>query len=198
MQTIYDPGVATERWQWYVIHCKHLFERRAALALEELFGVATYLPELRSTIRGHTQTTPYFPGYLFARVDLEEVAPNRINSAPGVVRLVAFDNQPQPIPAPAIQLIEQRLSELNAQGGMLAHSFRPGDTVRLKRGPLQGLEAVFVGPMKPIERVRILIDFLGQQREAEVDVVCLEGAIAPASHAHGRRTRGKGRPIRQH
>jgi hypothetical protein len=48
--------------------------------------------------------------------------------------------------------------------------------------------------MRPAERVRVLLEFLGKEQEALVPVEDLEAAGGPAKRP--RRTRGKGRPIR--
>jgi transcriptional antiterminator RfaH len=184
--------------QWYVVHCKYFNEAHAAMALTDLLGIETYLPEVRRRFRGKLQQAPFFPGYLFAHMDLGEVALSRINATPGVLRLVSIDDQPQPMPAAAVELIRERVNSLNAHGGIIPHNFQPGDIVRLKRGPLEGLEAVFVGPMKPVERVRVLIDFLGRQSEAEVDVDLLERTMPVPHTLKARGTRGRGRTIRQH
>jgi transcription elongation factor/antiterminator RfaH len=180
---------------WYATHCKPFKERYAANALAEQLGLTVYLPEIKRRFRGQIRYAPIFPCYLFVRVDLQAVTLNRINNTFGVVRLVTIDDIPQPVPTSVIDMLRQRVDHFNTHGGLLNHSFRPGDTVRLKEGPLQGLEAVFVGPMKPSERVHILIDFLGRHREAEVDVDTLERAAA-AVPKRERRTRGKGRHIK--
>jgi hypothetical protein len=60
------------------------------------------------------------------------------------------------------------------------------------------MEAIFMGPMEPSERVRVLIDFLGCLRETEVDLVTLEHANSGPTHKLERRTRGKGRFIKRH
>jgi transcriptional antiterminator RfaH len=111
-----------------------------------------------------------------------------------VIRLVAFGGVPKPVPARVIQALQARLAEIDAQGGLPQHPFKEGDRVRLTGGPLAGLEAVFVGPMRPAERVRVLLEFLGQEQEALVPVADLEPAGGPARRP--RRTRGKGRVIR--
>lgn len=180
--------------QWYVVHCEPLKERWAATVLHERLGLAIYLPEIRRRFRGQVRYAPLFPRYLFVQVDLQQVAPSTINTTPGVVRLVSFDNMPVPIPASVIDALRERVDSLNSAGGLPQHNFRPGDTVRFTSGSLRGLEAVFVGPMRPSERVRVLIEFLGSLREAEVAVDLLEPA-APAVKRE-RRTRGKGRKIK--
>jgi hypothetical protein len=58
------------------------------------------------------------------------------------------------------------------------------------------LEAVFLGTMKPSERVQILIHFLGQIREVDVDVDMLERPSSMPTLKRARRTPGKGRRVK--
>lgn len=182
--------------QWYVIHCEPLKERWAASVLRERLGLTAYLPEIRRRFRGQVRYAPLFPRYLFVQLDLQQVALSKINTTPGVVRLVSFDDMPVPIPASVIDALRERVDSLNSAGGLPQHNFHPGDTVRFTSGSLRGLEAVFVGPMRPSERVRVLIEFLGSLREAEVAVDLLEPAAPAAVAKRERRTRGKGRKIK--
>jgi transcription antitermination factor NusG len=182
--------------QWYVVHCKYQKEAQAAAGLKERLSLSVYLPEVRRHERGQLRCAPFFPGYLFVCADLGIVALSQINTLPGVIRLISFDDLPQPVPAVAVEEIRRRIDELNISGYFAAHDFRPGDTLRLKRGPFQGFEAIFLGPATPRERVRVLIEFLGDLRTMEVDVAQLERDAAGAARPP-RRTRGKGRTIRR-
>jgi transcriptional antiterminator RfaH len=166
----------------------------AAGLLEQRLTAAVLLPQVRQRTRGQMRSAPLFPGYLFVELDLEHVEASAVNNTPGVIRLVAFGGVPKPVPGRVIAALQARLAELEAQGGLPQHPFKEGDRVRLKEGPLAGLEAVFVGPMRPAERVRVLLEFLGQEQEALVPVEDLEAAGGPGKRP--RRTRGKGRPIR--
>jgi len=181
---------------WYVVHCQPLKEWYTAAVLTDQLGLTVYLPTVLQPFRGTLQRAPLFPRYLFVQANLEAVAPSTINAAPGVVRLVAFEEVPQPVPAATMAALRRRVDQLNTQGGLPVHGFQPGDAVWLTGGPLQGLEAVFVGPLKPRERVRVLIEFLGQLREAEVQVALLEPVRAAPAPQRARRTRGKGRRIK--
>ncbi len=182
---------------WYAVHCKPLREWRAAAMLESYLQLAVYLPEIRRRFGRRLQRAPFFPGYLFIRANLQEVKLSSINTTPGVVRLVAFGGAPQPIPDAAIGAIREEVDRFNAQGGKVEHDFQLGDTVLLRDGPLQGLKAVFTGPMKPSERVRVLINFLGDYWQAEVNVGLLEHVDAGPADKRERRTRGRGRKIRK-
>jgi transcriptional antiterminator RfaH len=183
---------------WYAVHCKPLRELQAAIALESYLQLVVYLPELRRRFRGQVQRSPFFPGYLFVRANLQIVRFSSINTTPGVMRLVSFGGAPQPVPDAAIEAIRELVDDLNRLGVLPEHNFRPGDTVQLKDGPLQGLKATFAGPMKPSQRVRVLINFLGGCRKAEVDVHLLERVGPEPTTSRERRTRGQGRKIRQH
>jgi transcriptional antiterminator RfaH len=182
-------------YHWYVVHCKPHKEWQAASALTERLGLATYLLELRRCSRGRVQRAPLFPRYLFVRMDLQTVGVSHINATAGVLRLVSFGGAPPSIPETVIEALRQRVDILNDHGGLLEHGFHPGDTVRLTHGPLRGLEAIFIGPMKPSERVRVLIEFLGQPREMKLPVDILERAGTSPAPKRERRTRGKGRWI---
>jgi transcription antitermination factor NusG len=183
---------------WYVVHCRPFKEWQVGAALEAHLGLQVYLPEVKRRFRGKIQWTPFFPRYLFVAANLEEVQLSRINAMPNVLRLLAFDDLPQPVPAAVVDGIRRELDTLNAMGGLPEHGFCPGQKVWIKRGPLRGMEAAFVGPMKPSERVQVLLEFLGEIREVEVDVDALEHTSSGMAFKLERRTRGSGRKIRQH
>jgi transcription antitermination factor NusG len=106
---------------------------------------------------------------------------------------LSFDDQPQPIPTDIVENLRQRVAAINQRGCLLDHGFQPGDTVRFKKGPLYGLEVVFQETLHPYERVRVLLEFMGQINRVDVAVGDLE-QVAPKQHLP-RRTRGKGRKI---
>ena len=185
----------TTRNQWYVAYCQPLKERQVAAALENSY-VESFLPLIQRQTNGRKKYMPLFPRYLFLHVDLNSVGMYTIRRTPGLVKLVAFGETPQPVPAASIAALRQQVDTINAQGGLLEHSFQPGNAVRLTKGPLQGLQAVFIGPMHPSECVQVLLNFLGRLNKVEVDVHQLEHAEPAVPAQRERRTRGRGRPIR--
>jgi transcriptional antiterminator RfaH len=191
----YTPSIVYATCPWYVVYCQPSKEQQTAVALRDRLAVGVYLPEVKQRLHGKLSLRPLFPRYLFVQADLHCVAPSQINATQGVCALVTFSQQPQPISAPLIHAIRQRVDHINEQDGLPDHQFRPGDTVTITRGPLQGLDAVFEGPMKPHERVRVLIDFLGELRKAEVPIDTLQSATAQSGFKQPRRTRGKGRAV---
>lgn len=182
--------------QWYVVHTKPRQELLVAALLEANAELAVYLPQVAQPRKAKASRTALFPGYLFVQADLSQAPASAIDKTPGVVRLVQFDGRPQPVPDATIDRLQERVAEWNRQGGLPQHPFQPGATVRFTDGPLRGLEGVFQGPMRPTERVHVLLSFLGSLNEVEVDAALLEPAGQRRPDRPPRRTRGKGRAIR--
>lgn len=167
-------NISSSSDSWYVVHCKPRRELFAASILRNQLEIFTFLPESTICLRGKVRQVPFFPGYLFIQVDLQKVALSRINSSPGVLRLVGFGGYPQSVPDIVIETISKEMNSLNTAGSLSPHSFCPGDWVRVKKGPLQDLEMVFVGPTTPSKRVRVLLHLLGRLKEVQIDVDALE------------------------
>jgi transcriptional antiterminator RfaH len=181
--------------QWYALHTKPNSERQVAQALADR-GLEPYLPIVRRQWRGGWREMPFFPCYMFAHFDIDEVGISAVSYTPGLRRLVSFGPKPATVPEVAVEIIRQKLDQIADQGGLPALDLLPGDRVRIVEGPLEGLHAVFEGPMGPAERVRILIQFLGQVNRAEVPAASLERVRENKVAKRQRGTRGRGRWIR--
>ncbi len=153
---------------WYALSTKPRQEDLADLSLRRL-GVETFYPQLQEdrVIRRKRQTTvaPLFPGYLFARFDVEAQY-RAVNFAQGVRRLVTFGADPATVAEVVIESIRSRL-----EGGYIR--IRPvplqrGQRVRISQGPLQGLEAVLDREMSGSERVIVLLRTLAHQTRVVV------------------------------
>jgi transcriptional antiterminator RfaH len=157
---------------WYLIHCQGKKERYASHVLENQLGLSTFFPEYTHCSHGKIRKLPLFPGYLFAQLDLQLIPLSRINAMPGVIRLVVFGGEPQPVPLDVIEAIHKRLAQFNAAS---LRPFQPGEIVRIKQGgPLQDLEMIFVGPTTSRRRVTLLLNLLGRSKEIQVDIEKLE------------------------
>ena len=191
---------------WYTLYTKPNAEYQVATALCKR-GIEIFLPEVASPHPRHKgRKRPLFPCYLFIKVDFEKGGLLSVRWTPGLRHVLAFDNRPMPLPDRVIKLIQRQVERLNTAGGWTAHAFQPGEKVQITGGPLQGLLAIFEGPTKPSERVRVLLDFLGQARRATVSVADLEKTssfnefrtphkIQSLAPRRSRRTRGQGRRI---
>lgn len=182
---------------YFVVQTKTGSELLAAAMLEQHLGLATYLPEVVQRRGGASVRRALFPGYLFVESEPAAFVRSAVDGQPGVVRTVAVDHVPCRVEATVVDALRVRVAAVNAQGGLPSHPYKPGDAVRLTRGPLAGLEAVFVGPTTPAERVEVLLRFLGRQQMTRVAPDELEAVANPVGiEERPRRTRGRGRPIR--
>lgn len=185
-------------WCWYAVHTKPNAEYRAARLLQEK-ELEVFFPEVRSwkPRRGY-RTEPLFPGYLFVRADWENVPLAAVTWTPGVRRVVGFGGRPAVVPDEVIGFIRDRLERLEARGGLRPHMLKPGQRVRFVAGPFQGLEAVFEGYLRATDRVRVLLEFLGQVSRADVPAThVVPVASEPVTRSRPpRRTRGRKRWIR--
>ena len=139
--------------------------QRDMLALHFLrqAGFETYAPRLRErrTVHGRkvVRTPLLFPAYAFVFIRLQWHA---ARWAPGVIRLVMDGAAPARVPDAVIDEIRARevrgLIELPKPP--LA---RPGDAVRVLRGPFAGRLAIYAG-MKPRARVEVLLSLLGSRQ----------------------------------
>jgi transcriptional antiterminator RfaH len=187
---------------WYVLHSKPNAEYQVVGALQGR-GIQTYLPEIEtSKARPRRKRRPFFPCYLFVKTDFREMGLSQLRWIPGLRRIVAFDDQPMPVSDEVIDLIRDKLEDVNSTGGWPTHTFQPGDAVRITQGPLQGMLAVFEKPTTPAERVQVLLNFLGQASRlwlpsADLEKVPEATQSRTANPARcSRRTRGGGRRIR--
>jgi transcriptional antiterminator RfaH len=165
---------------WYVLHVKRYEEHRVVLRLATK-AIPTFLPlaeSLRRDGRGAgARLEPLFPGYLFVQLEALELNPGNWHTArwtPGVRRILGTEDTPVPMPPDAMETIEAQVRELGfVRPGA---RFATGARVRLRSGPLAGLEAIFDRPISREGRVLVLLELLGQLGRAEVDEARLEAA----------------------
>jgi len=145
---------------WYVVSTKPHQEKQAKLHIKQC-GIECFLPLLKeSKIIRRTRKTviePLFPGYLFARFDLDKHY-RAVNYATGVRKIVEFGSGPVELDATMIDAIKERLN--NGYATTHSERFKMGQVVHIKGGPLTGLEAVFMREMTDRNRVLLLLNTL--------------------------------------
>jgi transcriptional antiterminator RfaH len=155
---------------WYVVSTKPHQEKQAELHIKQ-WGIECFLPLLKvnKIIRRVHKTViePLFPGYLFARFDL-----NRhyrvVSYATGVRKIVEFGSGPIELDPKMIDAIKERLNH----GYVTVAPVRPvkGQVVQIKGGPLAGIEAVFVREMTDRNRVLLLLNTLGFHAKVTLNI----------------------------
>ena len=164
---------------WYAVSTKPHRENQAELHIKQC-GIECFLPLLKENkiIRRTRKTViePLFPGYLFARFDLDKHC-RAVSYATGVRKIVEFGSGPVELDATMIDAIKERVSD----GYVTLMPVRPmyGQIVHIKGGPLAGLEAVFIREMTDRNRVLLLLNTLGFHAKVtlNIDQVSLPQAL---------------------
>jgi transcription antitermination factor NusG len=135
-------------------------------------GYEVYYPRLRvHPVNPRSRKfVPYFPGYLFIRADLEQVGVSIFQWMPHTLGLVAFGGEPAAVPENLIQAVRLRVEEINQAGGEILEGLKSGETIRIVEGPFRGYEAIFDTRLPGSERVRVLLEFLGNRRQVSLVV----------------------------
>ena len=127
-------------------------------------GIETLLPCLEETrlIRRCRKTllSPMFPGYLFARFSLKEHY-RTVSYARGGLGIVSFGSMPARVEEEVIDSIRLRLTD--GVFRMKSQRLTPGQTVKIKNGPMDGFEAVFQYEMTGQQRAVLLLRCLAYQ-----------------------------------
>lgn len=107
---------------------------------------------------------PYFPGYMFVNLDLDEVGISAYQWMPHALGIVTFGGEPSIVPDHLINAIRTKVQAIADAGGEKLDGLKPGDIVRVQTGPFAGYEAIFNERLPGTERVRVLLEFLNHRQ----------------------------------
>jgi len=173
--TLAEPTVLSAKCfeeRWYAAQTCANHEKRVLAQLSQR-RVEAYVPLYASVRRWKDRRVclelPLFPGYVFVRLALRERL--RVLQTPSVVRLVGFGGQPAALPDQEIDALRQGLiHKLRLE----PHPYlKVGRHVRVREGPLQGLEGILVRK-KNVSRFVISLDLIMRSVATEIDVAELE------------------------
>jgi transcription antitermination factor NusG len=162
------PGLPSSFCQpfWYAAYTSANHEKRVAEQLTQR-SVEHFLP-LYDTVRRWKDRRvqlqlPLFHGYVFVRLALRDRL--QVLQVPGVAKLVGFNGTPTPLPQEEIETLRTSLA-----GGVRAepHPYLTvGRRVRVKAGPLAGVEGILV---KRKNRARFVMSVALIQRAMAVEI----------------------------
>ena len=154
--------------QWYAIRVRSNFEKQVSISLRareiEEF-LPSYVLKNRWSDRVKEISRPLFPGYLFSYFHTDTQL-SKIIATPGVVHVVTASKG---VPAPIAQLEIDTIRQLVTS----AVAIKPypylntGDRVRIKRGPLAGLEGILTEFRK---KYRVIVSVTILARSVAVDL----------------------------
>ncbi len=156
---------------WYALHVKPHKERVVTNYLSGDEALDVFFPSMKVTPKNPraAKVRPYFPGYIFVRIDLEERGSNALQWTPGAKGLVRFGNEAAVVPEGFIQELQKRLALLST-AALTGPKFIPGERVRIIGGPFEGYEAIFDWQYADKDRVQVLLKYLSDQyRRVKLD-----------------------------
>jgi transcription elongation factor/antiterminator RfaH len=155
------PEAAANGRRWYAVQCQPHRERGAAVHLANQ-DYDVFLPWRQKT-RRHARRIekvlrPFFPGYLFVRLDLARDRWRPVNGTFGVTRIVMQGERPAAAPRGMIETLMDCCND----DGVLAWepALEPGQSVRVSEGPFADL----IGELKDLDdsgRVCVLLNIMG-------------------------------------
>jgi transcription antitermination factor NusG len=175
-----SPVVANQGW--YALHTRYQHEKVVAQILaNKQFDVFLPLYEAIHLWRDRNRrlTLPLFPCYLFIRGGLERQLD--VFTTPGIIGWVG-GRLPSVIPTceiEAVRRVAERIDKVEPHPYLAC-----GDRVRVRTGPLAGIEGVLIRK-KGLLRLVLSVQILQSSATVEVDVACIErvagGNLAPKS-----------------
>jgi len=158
---------ATDAKAWYAVQVKATHEKRVA-SLLDYSRFEWFLPVYESkrlwSDRIKRVQLPLFPGYVFCRFG--PCGRVTILKTPSVIRIVGVGYTPLPIPDQEIAAIQR---VVRSGLGVLPHPFlKAGEWVRIRGGPLNGLEGLIVD-LRHRDRVIVSVSLLQRSVAVEID-----------------------------
>jgi transcription antitermination factor NusG len=163
---------ATGTPNWYAIFTRHQHEKSVAFALSNK-NHEVYLPLYRSVRQWQDRAKqlwfPLFPCYVFIREGMDRQL--QILTTPGVIHIVGWSGRPAVVPQSQLEAVRRIMESCLL---VETHPYlRSGDRVRVKTGPLMGLEGILTRK-KGEARLVVSMEMLGQSAAVEIDVLNVE------------------------
>lgn len=157
---------------WYALFTRHQHEKSVALSLSNK-NHEVYLPLYRSVRQWQDRAkqlfSPLFPGYVFIRDGMDRQL--QILTTPGIIHIVGWGGRPAIVPQNQLDAVRKVIESL-----LLVEPHPPlqsGDRMRVKAGPLRGLEGVLTR-IKGEDRLVVSMEMLGRAAAVEIDVLNVE------------------------
>jgi len=164
---------------WYCVKTRPRQEGVATRLLRGELGLEVFCPKIRFKRARSTGVAwvneAMFPGYIFARFVYPERY-RRIAATSGVARILSFGGRPCALDETIITDLRRHVAD--GETVEIECDIREGEEVKVVEGPFLGVKALVTRILPARDRVAILLNLLGQEREVEVS----SGAVLPDIH----------------
>lgn len=172
------PATVATACPWYALYTRSHCEQ---LVYEQLTakGFHLFLPKMqvwsqRAGVR-HRIAIPMFPGYLFLHSLVDSATYLEVRKARGLVCILGQGwDRLAVVPEEEIQAI---YAVLRSRSPIYHHPYlQEGQRVRVMRGPLSGVEGIFIGGKANKGRLVLSVELLHQSVAVEIDCTNVEKA----------------------
>jgi len=165
----FDPKLVPAEPAWYCVRVRPKQEAVTARMLRTEGGIEVFCPFIRFKRARRDGvmwvTEGMFPGYLFGRFAFAE-SHRHVVSISGVSTIVRFGDQPAVVPEEIIA--ELRAHVTGDETIVIPQPIEPGTEVKIVEGAFAGVKAVVSRLLPARERVAVLLEVLGMEREVEI------------------------------
>lgn len=162
-------------YYWYAVHVRSRHEFRVLDRLTGA-GIDAFLPVVEKLNKWKDRkklvSFPLFPGYLFVHIHKIYDTMLAILKTPGVVRFIGIiPGEPEPVPEEQIISLKKAVESKEAIDPY--PYLKEGQRVRIKKGPLKGVEGILVE--RPGLHLLVLsVDILRQGVSLKIDASDVE------------------------
>jgi transcription antitermination factor NusG len=196
MAQLSSPQEVHDQLGWYAVYTRHQHEKTVAESLSKN-GIEVFLPQYGAVRKWKDRTKhlmlPLFPCYVFLRGGLDRRV--KVLSTPGVHSFVGIAGHPSAIDELEIEAIRKAVTcDLRVEPFPF---LRCGDRVRVKDGPLAGIEGILIRK-KSSFRLILSAELLQKSVAVEVDGLGVEplrqriptGTLSPSALVQAHRQSG--------
>lgn len=163
--------------EWFVLRTQTKREHIAAKILADIDGVEVFCPRIRykkATRRGKIWwVEPLFPSYLLAKF-LYPTYARQVTASHGVTNIVNFGGNTLSLSEEVVSQIREMVQEQNQDDIIeFTPTISEGDEVEISDGAFKGISGTVIEPLPSQERVKILIELLGQPQLVDIDLYSL-------------------------
>ena len=166
--------------KWYIVHAYSNFERKVAAAilerahsqgLGELFDdVLVPMEEVVEMRRGRKVSTErkFFPGYVLAKMEMNDETYHLIKNTPKVTGFLGTDNKPIPITENEAMRVLQQVQE-GVERPKPSISFEIGEQVRVADGPFASFNGLVEEVDEERARLKVAVSIFGRATPVELE-----------------------------
>jgi len=168
-----------EKAQWFVVHTYSGYENKVKANLEKRVETMNMKDKIFKVVVPEEEEIEYkdgkkrivkrkvFPGYVVVNMIMSDDSWYVVRNTPGVTGFVGPASKPIPLEKEEIDAILKRAA---GEGGPRVRvRFKPGQNLRVKSGPFQGMMGVVQDVMIDKGKIRMLLSIFGRETPVELN-----------------------------